>query len=231
MINPANNKDLSKSDNIDTGLMTDEIERLVNAILQKGDKEEPRGKLAGQKRKKNFHSERAATKVKKEEEEKEQEESVEEERKDEEEDEVEEKEEEPELDPSYKDLDSLRTMKGRRQKRLVRCKYCTRIFETPQSLGGHVSRKHPGKSSDYNRKKMVRRRREFDRQKLLLAKEKYFRESGYDYEELTKITGGKKIIRRLLDRGKLKKIKRGITDQEVDNFVLGRLVRDRPEKS
>ena len=53
------------------------------------------------------------------------------------------------------------------------CKYCGGLFETGQALGGHMSRKHSGKSIKYNHKKFVREKREFERMRLFVAKKKY----------------------------------------------------------
>ena len=70
----------------------------------------------------------------------------------------------------------VKKLLAKRQKRAVdpnrtfECIYCKEEFQTCQSLGGHISRKHP-KTSDKFQKKMERRKeRTFDRQLLDLAK-------------------------------------------------------------
>lgn len=52
----------------------------------------------------------------------------------------------------------------------VKCDHCERRFKKPESLGGHVSKAHPGKSAIYAKKIARRNEREPDR--LLLAKAK-----------------------------------------------------------
>lgn len=99
------------------------------------------------------------------------------------------------------------------------CRYCKSSFRSAQALGGHMSRKHPGKSHDYNRKKEVRKRRELDRARLLLAKKLFYRELGCDYEKLRKLKDGKAKLRDLMNRAKLKKIKTEITKRQLDDFM------------
>jgi len=99
------------------------------------------------------------------------------------------------------------------------CKYCKSSFRSAQALGGHMSRRHPGKSHDYNRKKEVRRRRELERARLLLAKKMFYKELGYDYEKLRKGKEGKAKLRQLMNRAKLKRIKTDITKKQLEVFV------------
>ncbi len=110
----------------------------------------------------------------------------------------------------------------RKKKGLIRCKICRQGFKTSQALGGHMSRKHPGESKDYNYKKSVRKKREFDRSKLLLAKIKFFKGLGRNYEQMMVTDEGKEQVRRLLNRSRLKKIKWALTDKEVNDFVYER---------
>lgn len=102
------------------------------------------------------------------------------------------------------------------------CKCCTCAFKTAQALGGHMSRKHPGRSHDYNHKKEVRTRRELDRLKLLLAKKTFYGELGYDYDKLRRMKDGKAKIKKLMNRTKLKKIKLKITKKQLENFIKSR---------
>lgn len=52
----------------------------------------------------------------------------------------------------------------------VKCDHCDRRFKKPESLGGHVSKAHPGKSLIYAKK--IQRRNEREPDRLLLAKAK-----------------------------------------------------------
>ena len=40
---------------------------------------------------------------------------------------------------------------------LHKCKICDSAFRCARHLGGHMSRKHPGKSDTYNAKRLVHR--------------------------------------------------------------------------
>lgn len=99
------------------------------------------------------------------------------------------------------------------------CKHCKCSFKTAQALGGHMSRKHPGRSYDYNRKKEIRMRRELERLKLLLAKKIFYEELGYDYDKLRRMKDGKTRIKKLMNRTRLKKIKLDITKKQLENFI------------
>lgn len=98
------------------------------------------------------------------------------------------------------------------------CHYCGEEFNTGQALGGHMSRKHSGKSEKYNHKKDVRKQREFDRMKLHAAKNKYFEELGYDYDLLLKTREGKIKAKAMVNRGQIKKIKVSLTETEIFNL-------------
>ncbi len=98
------------------------------------------------------------------------------------------------------------------------CKHCNKRFLTGQALGGHMSRKHSGKSTKYNYKKDVRKRREFERMKLWLAKKRFFASLNFDYEELIKTPKGKLQAKTLINRSRIKKLKSTLTDEEVYNF-------------
>ncbi len=89
-----------------------------------------------------------------------------------------------------------------------------------------MSRKHPGKSKDYNHKKEVRKNREFERVRLLLAKIRFYKELGRDYEEMRQSAAGKAKSRKLLNRARLKRIKKSISDEEVDNYIREKCVKD-----
>lgn len=55
------------------------------------------------------------------------------------------------------------------------CIYCSKVFSASNKLGGHVSKSHPGKSDQYQRKQERRKEREIERLMLKKAKE-IFRE-------------------------------------------------------
>ena len=50
--------------------------------------------------------------------------------------------------------------------RVMRCKLCNEAFKSAQSLGGHISRKHPKTSDQYQSKMKRRDERAFDRKLL-----------------------------------------------------------------
>ena len=114
--------------------------------------------------------------------------------------------------------------KPRKRAKPFPCKYCDMGFNKAQALGGHMSRKHPGRSHDYNYKKTVRKKREIDRTKLLMAKKKYFSTLKYDYEDLLKTMEGKLRARSLMNRAQVKKFKRELSEEEVNNFIDSRLM-------
>jgi phage FluMu protein Com len=41
----------------------------------------------------------------------------------------------------------------------VTCEYCDKVFAKAQALGGHISKKHPGKSKVYKQKMITRENR------------------------------------------------------------------------
>lgn len=102
---------------------------------------------------------------------------------------------------------------------IFQCKHCGLVFGTGQALGGHMSRKHSGKSLKYNHKKDVRVKREFERMKLHVAKKKYFENLGCEYDKMMETIEGKMKVKHLINRSQIKKIKATLTEREVyDNF-------------
>jgi len=102
---------------------------------------------------------------------------------------------------------------------IYKCECCARTFKTAQAKGGHMSRKHPGKSSDYTHKKVVRQAREYDRARLKLAKIKYFKDLGLNYEELNNSKSGKAKIKEKISRARIKKIKPLISEEEINAYL------------
>lgn len=115
---------------------------------------------------------------------------------------------------------------GRKKEKPFACKYCKMSFSKAQALGGHMSRRHPGKSREYNYKKTIRKGREIERIKLRLAKKKYFSTLNYDYDDLLKTVEGKMRARSLMNRAKIKRIKKGLTENEVNNYIDSRFMMD-----
>jgi hypothetical protein len=110
--------------------------------------------------------------------------------------------------------------------RIFICKYCSMSFNKAQSLGGHVSRTHPGESREYKQKKIIRKSRELERAKLFLAKRKFFQSIDYDYDDLLRTPEGKMKARALLNRARIKNLKKGLTKEELDEFLEERLIDD-----
>lgn len=101
------------------------------------------------------------------------------------------------------------------------CKYCGEEFNSGQALGGHMSRKHAGRSERYNHKKKVRKQRELERARLQVAKAKYFQRLGHNYEGLRQSAEGKLMIRLLINRSRVKKLKARLTEGEVYGYLNG----------
>eukprot|EP00826_Nyctotherus_ovalis_P016062 TRINITY_DN14629_c0_g1_i1.p1 TRINITY_DN14629_c0_g1~~TRINITY_DN14629_c0_g1_i1.p1 ORF type:complete len:297 (+),score=51.66 TRINITY_DN14629_c0_g1_i1:174-1064(+) len=99
------------------------------------------------------------------------------------------------------------------------CKGCGRTFKSAQAVGGHMSRKHPGESREYNRKAAVRKRRVIDRARLLLAKKMLCQELGYDYEILRTTKHGRLKLKALITRTKLNKFRMQVTKKQLEDFI------------
>ena len=73
---------------------------------------------------------------------------------------------------------------------------CSKSFDKPVQLGGHISKFHSGKSESYNAKMLVRKRNEFDRECLKEAKDWFAENTECDIKKnrdlVTKI---KKLIK------------------------------------
>jgi len=106
------------------------------------------------------------------------------------------------------------------------CKYCTMSFNKAQALGGHMSRTHPGESREYKQKKIIRKNRELERAKLFLAKRKFFQSIDCDYDDLLRTPEGKMRARMLLNRARIKKLKKTLTREELNEFLEEKLIDD-----
>lgn len=114
----------------------------------------------------------------------------------------------------------------KRRAKPFKCKYCTMSYSKAQALGGHMSRTHPGESCEYKLKKNIRKNRKMERIKLLLAKRKFFKSLNYDYDDLLKTPEGKIRARMLINRTRIKKLKKMLTKEELENFVEAEFIDD-----
>lgn len=110
-------------------------------------------------------------------------------------------------------------VKQQKEENLIKCDLCQKKFSTGQALGGHMSRMHSGKSEKYFYKQTVRKMREFERMKLILAKQKFFRSLNLDYKSLTATVEGRITAKSLINRSKIKMIKSKLTEEEINNFI------------
>lgn len=120
--------------------------------------------------------------------------------------------------PKTKRLRKITSQTKRSGKRFP-CNHCEKEFMTPQGLGGHMSRAHPGKSEVYRKKKSTRKTREYQRHRLRLAKKKFFKELKYSYDELLMTVEGRKLIKSLVDRKRIRKIQRNLTAKELNDYI------------
>ncbi len=103
------------------------------------------------------------------------------------------------------------------------CKYCEKRFKKAQALGGHMSRRHPGKSRQYSDKMKVRRHRGLERARLLLAKKRYFDNMGYDFDDMIKTLEGRMRAKSLLVRTQVKRLKREVTYEDASELLDAQL--------
>jgi len=69
-------------------------------------------------------------------------------------------------------------------KEIYKCDHCDAFYFTGQALGGHMSRTHPNLSVKYKMKKLVRNRRENQRNILTDARKELFVKYSLDYEDM-----------------------------------------------
>lgn len=69
-------------------------------------------------------------------------------------------------------------------KEVYKCDHCDAFYYTGQALGGHMSRTHPNLSVKYKLKKMVRDRRENQRNVLNEARKQLLNNYNLDYEDM-----------------------------------------------
>jgi len=111
--------------------------------------------------------------------------------------------------------DNVFQNKNRKKEKPFTCKYCKQGFFKAQALGGHMSRRHPNQSNDYNYKKTVRKIRMPERVKLYLAKKKFFSSMNYDYDDLITTVEGRMRVRSLMNRSRIKRLKRQLNEEEI----------------
>lgn len=104
----------------------------------------------------------------------------------------------------------LEGLNSQPSEQIHRCKLCSDTFTTGRQLGGHMSRKHPGRSDTYNSKRFVHKFMKCER-----ARREYFRRLAgklpngsqkieYDEDELRPV----KRVGRPKGSGKPRKIRR-----------------------
>lgn len=128
--------------------------------------------------------------------------------------------------PRIKTISKNSPQEVRRKVKPFKCKYCELSFSKAQALGGHMSRTHPGESREYRQKKVIRKNRKLERIKLLLAKKKFFQSLNYDYSDLLKTPEGKMRARMLINRTRIKKLKKTLTKEELEEFVEDEYIDD-----
>ena len=64
------------------------------------------------------------------------------------------------------------------------CEFCRNIFKNGQSLGGHISQKHPKQSMKYKTKLEIRKQRTEQRNMIILCRKRILYQYGYNYEVL-----------------------------------------------
>jgi hypothetical protein len=128
----------------------------------------------------------------------------------------------------YKQQQSTPQPKTKRQKKLsplvgetekFPCKLCKYASTTSQGLGGHMSRSHPGKSRAYRKKKGIRKTREMERYRLQLAKKRYSESLNKKLKAQRLAKEQQDEIMKVIDRKKLKKIKKSITKKELNDYI------------
>jgi hypothetical protein len=80
---------------------------------------------------------------------------------------------------------------------IFNCKFCEKVFDTHQGLGGHMSRKHPFMSEKFKLKMSIREDRAFFRKIVYKARKILFAKLNYDYEELKQHKKNRNLIKRI----------------------------------
>lgn len=73
---------------------------------------------------------------------------------------------------------------NKRHMKVFICDFCQQIFKNGQSLGGHISQKHPQQSLKYKNKLEIRKQRTTQRNMIILCRKKILYQYGYNYELL-----------------------------------------------
>ena len=73
---------------------------------------------------------------------------------------------------------------NKRNMKVFVCEFCRNIFKNGQSLGGHISQKHPKQSMKYKTKLEIRKQRTEQRNMIILCRKRILYQYGYNYEVL-----------------------------------------------
>ena len=99
------------------------------------------------------------------------------------------------------------------------CSECKQRFSSGRALGGHMSKMHPGKSEPYKLKTQKANERAKERAKFLLAKQRFFNTLNCNYEELSKSKEGKAQLKKMLNRNKIRFMKKEISEEDVEDYL------------
>ena len=83
------------------------------------------------------------------------------------------------------------------------CIICDKSFKNGQGLGGHMSRKHPNQSDKYKRKKLIRERRNKNREITYNSRRRLLERLNQDYDSLINSSDGRKLIKTLVRENKI----------------------------
>lgn len=107
------------------------------------------------------------------------------------------------------------------EKEVYKCEHCEAFYESGQALGGHMSRKHPNLSVKYKKKKMVRDRRESQRNVLYEAKKELLSNYEMDYEDMRNDKVKKQVLKNFIRKhsGEYKSIVKKLKKQNTETIT------------
>ena len=68
-------------------------------------------------------------------------------------------------------------------KKVIKCRFCNKVFKRQVQLGGHASKAHPGKSVNYQRKMAIFQKRTHDRETRVKACEWFAEKTGLCFKQ------------------------------------------------